>query len=410
MLSRDRFISDLRQALVHLYEPRRLRQSPLAPLFGVADRFDTASALQRILIEAIHSLEPPADEPSHSPAWEVYEPLFYRFVEQLGQAEVADQMRLSVRHLRRKERNALEVLADLLWRQYDLDARPDGPAPGSMAGDAPSPLDEGLAWLRDGPQGTPTDLNHTLHSVLELARKLADEHRVRLEVAVDGGLPSVPADPVAVRQCLLHLLSVAIPRAAGGEVSVSARPARWQVEVRVQCARYPSGPKPPLDDETASLNMAAELAQLCQSKLHLAADARAFDALLSLPAVEHLPVLVIDDNADALQLWQRYTFGTRYRLIGTQDPERAFDLVREFSPRVIVLDVMMPRVDGWEMLGRLQQHPATADVPVVVCTILAQREMARLLGASAFLKKPVTRQEFLAALDRQVEARETGSR
>jgi CheY-like chemotaxis protein len=411
MLSRDQFLKHLREDLVHLYEPRRLRQSPLAPLLGVADRFDTASALQRILIEAIQSLEPSADEPSRSRAWELYEPLFYRFVEQLGQAEVADQMRMSVRHLRRKERDAIEVLADLLWRKYDLDSATglQAGASGQEPEDVPA-MSEGLSWLRDGPDGAPTDLGQTLAALLELAHRLADEHRVQLETAISEALPNVPADPVAIRQCLLSLLSVAIPRAAGGEVTLSARPLRWEVELRVRCPRYPSGPKPALDDEAASLNMAGELARLCKGKLVLAADARAFDALLTLPAAEQLPVLVIDDNADTLQLLQRYTLGTRYRLIATQDPEQAFALAEEHSPQAIVLDVMMPRVDGWEMLGRLRQHPSTANIPIVVCTILAQREMARLLGASAFVKKPVTRQAFLAALDRQMQAMETGSR
>jgi CheY-like chemotaxis protein len=69
---------------------------------------------------------------------------------------------------------------------------------------------------------------------------------------------------------------------------------------------------------------------------------------------------------------------------------------------VIVLDVMMPRIDGWEMLGRLRSNRATSHVPVIVCTIMAQEELALSLGAAGFLKKPVTRQDFLAALDRQV--------
>ncbi len=416
MASRDELIKSLREGLIHLYEPGRLRRSPLAALFGVAQRFDSASALQRILIEAVKSLEPRADEPLHSRAWEVYEPLFYRYVEQLSQAEVADQMRMSARHLRRKERDALEALADLLCSQFSVDALPkvDDLGAGSTAAapedeEEDEAMDEGLSWLADGSRGTRTDLGLTLPGVLDLARRLADEHRVRLEVAVADGLPDVPADPVALRQCLLSLLTVAIPRASGGQVSFSARAVSWEVEMCIRCPAYPSGPKPALGDEAASLNMARHLADLSGGRLALAADARAFDATLTWPAVEQSPVLVIDDNADALQLLQRYTLGTRYRFIGARDPQEALALAEEHRPRAIVLDVMMPDLDGWELLGRLRQHPSTAGIPIVVCTILPQKEMARLLGASAFLKKPVTRQEFLAALDRQVEPAETGS-
>ena len=62
----------------------------------------------------------------------------------------------------------------------------------------------------------------------------------------------------------------------------------------------------------------------------------------------------------------------------------------------------MPQVDGWEVLGRLRQHPLNSHIPTIVCTILAQEELALSLGASAFVRKPVTRQAFLAALDRQI--------
>ena len=64
---------------------------------------------------------------------------------------------------------------------------------------------------------------------------------------------------------------------------------------------------------------------------------------------------------------------------------------------------MMPQVDGWEVLGQLQQTAATQQTPVVVCTILADAELALSLGAAAFVRKPVTREAFLAALDRAAE-------
>jgi CheY-like chemotaxis protein len=92
--------------------------------------------------------------------------------------------------------------------------------------------------------------------------------------------------------------------------------------------------------------------------------------------------------------------------VGTRDPGQALSLAEKLSPQIIVLDVMMPQVDGWKVLGRLRQYPLTAHVPIVVCTILAHKELALSLGASAFIRKPVTRQAFLAALDHQIELME----
>jgi len=193
-----------------------------------------------------------------------------------------------------------------------------------------------------------------------------------------------------------------MPHAAGGEVLFSAEPAGWDVELRVACGEYAAGPQPPQRDETDNLNMAAQLAELGGYGFTLAADARSFDARLRLPALEQVPVLAVDDSADALQLLARYAAGSRYRLVGTRDPQSAIALAEKLAPRTILLDVMMPEVDGWELLGRLSSHPVTADIPVVVCTILAQRDLALLMGASAFLRKPFTRGELLAVLDELV--------
>jgi CheY-like chemotaxis protein len=72
-----------------------------------------------------------------------------------------------------------------------------------------------------------------------------------------------------------------------------------------------------------------------------------------------------------------------------------------------VLDVMMPGRDGWTLLGQLREHPGTCDIPVVVCTILSQEGLATALGAADYVRKPVSRSQFLAVLDRLMPALHT---
>ncbi len=408
MLTRDQFIEHLREALNHLYETDRLRRSPLAELFGVAGRFDTGAALQRVLVEAIASLKPAAGEPPQSPAWQIYEPLFYRYVEQLSAEEVADQLGIGTRHLRRWQSTAQETLADVLWQQYNLAEEAAGyqAPPASPIHPTETDLRQELAWLKDASGAAATDLVEALPPVLDLAGRLAARHQVRLATTVAPALPEVCVVPAAFRQALINLFSVVMPRAAGGEVLFSAEPVGWDVELRIACGEYVAGPQPPQRDETDNLNMAAQLAELGGYGLTLSADARCFDARLLLPALEQVPVLAVDDSTDALQLLARYAAGSRYRLVGTRDPATALALAEKLAPRIILLDVMMPEVDGWELLGRLTSHPATSHIPVVVCTILAQRDLALLMGASAFLRKPFTRGELLAVLDELVVGNE----
>lgn len=407
MVAREEFLKHLRDALNHLQDPNRLRRNPLAALFGVANRVDTPSALQRILVEGIEALEPKADEPSHSRAWRIYDALFYQYVQQFSQQEVADQLGISARQLRREQKAALETLGCRLWKQFDLEAKQheNGETQASTPSRTTSPsLSEELAWLRDIHSEKPTDLQETLSTVLDLARPHASGHGVGLELAVPATLPNLSVHPVALNQTLLNLLGVTVHQASDGQVHISVRPLRWEVEIRVQCTK--SSPAPIPAEDANSLDVAHQLVDLCRCRLSVTDNKNTFSAVLVLPAHEQLPVLAIDDNVDTLRMLQRYTSGTRYHLVGTQDPEESLNLVERISPQIIVLDVMMPQVDGWRVLGRLRQHPLTERVPVVVCSILAQEELAFSLGASGFVRKPVTRQAFLAALDQQMNLRE----
>jgi PleD family two-component response regulator len=159
------------------------------------------------------------------------------------------------------------------------------------------------------------------------------------------------------------------------------------------------------------LDLARRLAEVSGGSLEVRSgedEIHPLIATLVLPAVEQVAVLFVDDNADTLQLYQRYLAGTRYPFLGARDPQQAMSLAEELSPSIIVLDLMLPGVDGWELLGRFRAHPRTQGVPIIVCSILEQRELAFLLGAAEFLVKPVSRDVLLAALDRQLARRSPG--
>ena len=396
-------LATLRHALKHLYDPSALQKNPLIRMLQPADRGNALASLRQTLIRAIESLKPEDDLPTQSTAWRIYDILHYRYVEQWSQQEVADQLGFSVRHLKREQRRALEVLAERLSEQSGLEIRlGEGPGQGVLAG---APGDELLSaegepqWLAELQPGRPVELAAALPAILELIRSIASRYSAHLQIDVDKALPPLAVRPVVLRQVLISLLCVAIRQATGGKVTISAKSRRWDVEIEIQAAGCQQRPQLAAEDE-ANLRVAQRLASACGGKLILPEHHRHFVARLALPAAEQVPVLVIDDNRDVVRLLQRYVSGTRYHVSGAQDPEQALPLACQNPPQIIVLDVMMPDVDGWEFLGRLRQHPLTSDIPVVALTILAQEELAFSLGVSAFLRKPVNRRDFLAALDR----------
>jgi CheY-like chemotaxis protein len=127
---------------------------------------------------------------------------------------------------------------------------------------------------------------------------------------------------------------------------------------------------------------------------------RAGQITILLPRPTQPRVLVIDDNPAIQQLFERYLAPQQYQVLHVQSGEDALRLVAETQPDVITLDVMMPNMDGWQVLRALAQNPATAKIPVVVCSVLREPEIALSLGARAYLKKPIDRLTLVQTLAR----------
>ncbi len=114
-------------------------------------------------------------------------------------------------------------------------------------------------------------------------------------------------------------------------------------------------------------------------------------------------IIAIDDNPDVLQLIALALEQTPYRVIGIQDSSQALAAIQELKPRAITLDIMMPRVNGWQILHSLKSNPITSSIPVILLTVLEDRSAGYVLGADEYLVKPVARDTLLRVLQRLME-------
>jgi CheY-like chemotaxis protein len=423
-------VQEVHWALQHLYDPAELRKSPLVGWLALAARRNPSAALEERLRAAIQDLRPAENVPLDSNAWRIYQILQRRFVEQLTQRQVAADLGYSTRQMRRQEALALETLADLLWQRYGLAAKmkdeqkpqvtaavslEQSPPQSSRPEIAPSAEQE-LQQIRESFPSEIGDLAALLAAALKSVAPLAQATGTRIQLQIPEDRPPVSGQLEPMRQALLSLLTAAVLSAPGGQVRLSVYVGAQALGVELATE---GGETPAAETQAATraeiaegLAMAGRLLDLCCGQLtnvyHAVAGKRPepvegpharFAASVSLPIAPQTTVLVVDDNADALRLLQRYLSGTRYRFLGVRDPAQAVPVAETAAPSAILLDVMLPGVDGWELLGRLREHPQTRDVPVIVCTILPQERVALTLGAAAFLRKPVSREVLLAALD-----------
>jgi PAS domain S-box-containing protein len=133
---------------------------------------------------------------------------------------------------------------------------------------------------------------------------------------------------------------------------------------------------------------------------NIAAAGLSIDARQS---VHHIPgdsstVLSIDDDEEVLAIIATHLQREGLNVYTTTSGEEGLRLARELHPDVITLDVMMPQLDGWTLLNQLKLDPQTSDIPVVMLTMLQDKEMGFSLGASDYIMKPVQSAQLLSVL------------
>lgn len=384
----------LHRALLDLYDPSQLARSPLLARLARPHQPDPAANMRRILLEAIETLKPSDATPPQANAWRIYRILLHRYVQQIPQAEIAASLGFSVRQLQRHEQAALQTLADHWAARYGAPA---------AAPPAPAASDSELARLRAAFASEAISLAEVVQAALRTARPLLDAAQVAADVAIAPQIPRVAAQGIPIRQALVSLFTAAAHCAAHGRLEIGATAEVGQVRLTIRPTQAGDAHPDAFElcpDDLDNVAMAGQLVAASGGSLALTgASAGPFSATLTLPVAEQLIVLAIDDNADSLRLLERFLAGSRYPFVGEPDPARAVSLARQLSPRVIILDVMLPGMDGWELLGRLREAPRTAHVPVIVSTILPHEQLALTLGAAAFLRKPITQVALLATLD-----------
>jgi len=403
MLDRQEFDSLVRAALSELFDPVALETHPLTKAFPRPDRRSRSRGehLRDKLVGAIESLRPTeGDCQTGSRAWRPYLVLSGRYIEGTSSRDLRASLSISERQLRREHARGVRAVAGLLWDQVRQE-----PGSSEEALTREEAELEGLAEEWPTFRVNPESLN-VAQVVLEAARIL--EHRAKAEgatlvLALGDELPMVQADRVILRQILFSLLGYALSMRSEGEIEIGTSASESRSSLWLQfCAG--ARPLPALGEASAALQPVRYWAQRLDGTLHESRTAHSHEPIvrltLSLPCLGCPAMLVVDDQEPAMIMFRRYMSRTGFRVIGARQPDRALSVARQLQPEIIVLDVMMPSVDGWEVLQALKIDPDTRDIPVIVCSAWDEPELACALGAADFLKKPITRKHLLSSLAR----------
>jgi CheY-like chemotaxis protein len=391
----------VRSALAHLYDHAFLQNHPLAAMLDRENNLDQVSRAQRVrrlLLDCIESLRPPTDAPADTAR--AYAILNNHYLDGLPMPYVADKLGLSQRQAYRELEKGVKAITNLLWERIGHEVAPATSAPGASDNRRQIAQQE-VERLRPAAHAENVDLADLLSKISVLLNPMSERTGIRIELSAPEKWSSVVADRTMLRQALLNLLSHAL-RVVRGNVIVAVARANdgWQIDLHESAiaVERSSVKFDDIEQTEIGLTVARSLIAASGGRLEIEQGAGKWHARIFLPLARQATVLAIDDNADIVALFQRYLGGHAVSVVGAKSAEEALRLAVELQPQVITLDIMIPNQDGWEILQKLKTTPETKHIPVIICSVLHEPQLAQAMGASGYVTKPVSQERLLETL------------
>ena len=394
-MDQQTFNSLFRDLISRIYDRVAIENHPLAAEFLIAPdvKLRRADAIRQLILGEIEHLRPDGPEILwQSPEWRPYLILNKRYVEAEDPSEIAKSLYIGDRQFRRDHSRALQALSTRIWENYFAKAN-DGENPGGQESEEQQDFEFHPEQL---------DLHEIIDGVVSLTSRRFESEKVRLNIE----LPAIPlivfSDRVVLRQILLSMLNYVMHLREEPVITLRAKPeAGLTISLSFEADEQWASIQ---NDERDTLEFVRKLSPRLPARLEevYPPPGKAGPASIHLLFGSAKPknVLMVDDQPATLKMFQRYLSGTSLDITGISDPGLVLETARQLQPALILLDVMMPRIDGWEVLQALQLDPQTKNIPIIVCSAWGEPELARSLGAVEFLKKPVIQKDLLAALNR----------
>lgn len=390
--SRDRFLGLTKDALERFYDLSYLEQHPFARKVKQKDDGHDAARgqlLQKDLSRAISMLDSSEIRSLSSSPLRRHHVLRLRYVERLTIQSISYELDTSERQVYRDLRQGEEDVATILQSWYvEETAEPSADDP-----DKRELVTLEIEQLKTEFQTI--DIKSLVYSARASIEQLLSIRNVSVDIQAPPEPVLVSTDPVVAKHVLINLLSSAAQRSDANTLRLHLRSTDDRTSLSLQFTDETDGHDPLLNDIATEIlyRLKWEILQNCvQNSTHI----------LELSFGKNIPmVLVVDDFEGLSQLLKRYLAGYRCYVVAAADGASGLGMARELQPDAVILDVMMPDMDGWEVLQRLRNHPDTQHIAVIICSVFNDPGLAHALGASSFLSKPVKREDIIQALKQE---------
>jgi CheY-like chemotaxis protein len=377
-------------------EPLRLENHPLTRRIQyVADAPEVSrgQVLRRVLRLGIESLDPGAGTPVNAPEARTYQVLYRYAIAKQSMAMIAAELDIGERQAYRDLRQAMAALASVLFPEDPAVQEANVPLSAAGRSRAAHVREEIERLSRE--QYQDISLSELLAGVVDSGRRLAEGRGIAIHLQDLAPNLLVPVNRTMLRQALLNLVSHMVRQPDTRDITIRLDRSDENALIQISCPYEGPAAQPSPDDPFAVANQL--LTTLGVSWNIAKTTEGVVQVTISIPASREHTVLIVDDNEGLVTLFQRYLRDQPYRVHSTNDANHALQMAHSLRPDVIILDIMMPRRDGWEVLEALRADGGQ-QARIVVCSIINDPQLATALGADAFLHKPVDRARLLDTL------------
>ncbi|MHB8136184.1 MAG: response regulator [Anaerolineaceae bacterium] len=345
--------------------------------------------LKKVLLEAIENLKP-AEKfyDINVPEWRVYIVLVKRYLEGMNSFDVAKLLAMSDRQYRRYQKKAIQSVAIIIWNRF-IQTTPELIVEKTQdSNNNDFNIFQEEIVLSDVVQG----LNNLL------ATRFSEEN-VTIKIEEEIKSARVESDRVILRQILIKIVNTLL----------NYKTKRLTYTIYLFEDQIALGIKSTVQHEGSLLNEGKNepfenSIWFWAEKLGINIDqveesgSKQIEIRIVFSKNKQKTILIIDDQEPAIRLFTRYLSRSNVKIIGISKPGKVLARVKEALPILIILDIMMPKMDGWEVLQSIKLDEKTKNIPVIVCSAWGEPELAKSLGAIEFLRKPVTQRDLLATI------------
>ncbi len=283
----------------------------------------------------------------------------------------------------------------------------------------------------------PFSLNNLVETIVESLTPLAKEKGIKINHNIDHTLKTIESDELRVHQIIQNIVGNGVKFTSKGNVAIDLSHDETNAYIRVRDTGVGISQKdlPYIFEEFRQidgsssrkfegtglgLTIAYKAAQILRGDIDLTSQLNQgseFTVRLPILWEGYIPsepasigfvkdntplrkktILVVDDDPGIRDMISEFLTNMGYQTLTAASGKQALDLARAHNPMAMTIDIIMPEMDGWELISRLKNDPRTSQIPVIVVSITNDRETGFALGSMGHIAKPVDKDKLIAKI------------